>query len=206
MLLRWVMAIGLALPCGFAMAHSTLSAYVQHDVLLEASKTYLDLTVQLTFFDDEAEARRDALDVNGDGDFSAEERAAFKKALMAEAEKALLLHVDGAALELVSRFDPEIACAVPPGGEAHLRFEIRLHFFADLPALPDGKAALEVHDSLYADVPAMASLRVAAKDGIQISAANGGRERPRAEGADAPLIFEAQLGGNGKSTGSTPAR
>ncbi len=206
MLLRWVMAIWFAIHCGLAMAHSTLSAYVQHDVLLEASKDYLDLTVQLTFFDDEAEARRDALDVNGDGDFSAEERSVFKEALLAEAEKALLLHVAGTRVELVSRFDPEIECTVPPGGEAHLRFDIRLHFFADLPALPDGKAALEVHDSLFADVPAMASLRVAAKDGIQISAANGGRERPRAEGADAPLIFEAQLGGNGKSTGSTSAR
>jgi hypothetical protein len=206
MTLRWVMACWLAVPCSLAMAHSTLSAYVQHDVLLEASKAYLDLTVQLTFFDDEAEAQRSALDVNGDGDFSAEERAAFKKALMAEAEKTLLLHVDGAALELVSRFDPEIVCAVPPGGEAHLRFEIRLHFFADLPALPDGKAALEVHDSLFADVPAMASLRVSAKDGTQITATNGGRERPRAEGASAPLIFEAQLGGNGKSAGRTPTR
>ena len=206
MLLRWVMALWIAVPCGLAMAHSTLSAYVQHDVLLEASKAYLDITVQLTFFDDEAEAQRRALDVNGDGNFSAKERAAFEKALVAKAEKTLLLYVDGTALELVPRFDPEIACAVPPGGEAHLRFEIRLHFFADLPALPDGRAALEVHDSLFADVPAMASLRVAAKDGIQISAANGGRERPRAEGADAPLIFEAQLGGNGKSTGSTPAR
>lgn len=206
MTLRWVMACWLAVPCGLAMAHSNLSAYIQHDVHLEASKAYLDLTLQLTFFDDEAEAQRSILDTNGDGDFSVEERAAFKKALLAEAEKALSLHVAGTRVELVSRFDPEIECAVPPGGEAHLRFDIRLHFFADLPALPGGKAALEVHDSLFADVPAMASLRVSAKDGFEIVAANGGRERPRAEGTAAPLILEAQLGGNGKSTGSTPAR
>lgn len=206
MILRWVMALWLAVPCGLAMAHSNLSEYVQHDVHLEASKSYIDLTVQLTFFDDAAEAQRRVLDCNGDGDFSAQEREVFKKALLTDAEKALSLQVAGARVDLVPRFDPEVECAVPPGGEAHLRFEIRLHFFADLPAQPDGRAALEVNDSLFAEVPAMASLRVSAKDGIQISAANGGRERPRAEGAAAPLIFEAQLGGNGKSTGSNPAR
>lgn len=179
-------------PSG-AFAHADLSEYVQHEATLDAHGEYIDITLQLTFFDELAEARRRSLDRDGNGDISPEEQTALKKALLLEAEKAIVLQADGTGVELVSRFDPEIECAVPGSGGAHLRFVIRLHFFAERPPLPAGGVSLELTDGLLGDIPAMASLRVTGKDGLSISAIDEAREHSRTAGAPASLIFKAHL-------------
>lgn len=194
-LTRFVALLCFVVPGSRAAAHSNLSEYVQHDVTLEAGDVYLDLTVQLTFFDDQAERQRRALDSDGDGSFSTSEHAAFQKTLLAEADTKLALQSGDTSLELVPRYDPEIQCVASASGEgAHLRFEVRLHYFVRRPdALQEG-AELEVHDGLYPEIPAMAALRVTAKEGCRISVGNGGRERGRSADSPGPLVFEARLG------------
>lgn len=177
-----------------AAAHSNLSEYVQHDITLEAGATYIDLTARLIFFDRHAALQELFLDSDGDGRFSEMELKAFRNDVLREAEARLTLLAGTESLALIPLYAPEIVGASPETAPGHhRRFEVRLKFFARLPAAPAGELALEVRDGLYPAFPALAGFHVAGKDGIRVVADSGGQALSRPAGAPEPMALTGRL-------------
>lgn len=177
-----------------AAAHPSLSEYVQHDVTLEAGAKYLDLTLRLTFFDRHAELQEAFLDRDGDGRFSSAERAAYRSELLKAAEKQLTLDAGGVPLELLPLYDPEITADPPdPAANPPRQFEVRLKFFARLPADTRDGAALAVRDGLFPEFPALAGFHVVGKDARHLTAESDGHNLARPADAKQPLVLDARL-------------
>lgn len=172
-----------------AVAHPNLSAFVKHDVSLNACATYVDLTLGLTFFDQRAEDQRLLLDSDGDGRFSSAERATFRKALLKTVDEQMSLYADGLELSLVPRYDPEIRTDPEESG----RFEIRLHLFARRPTQAKGSTLVEIHNGLFPNDPILTAFHVAGKNGVRVTTAEGTHNLTRPADASRPLVLTAQL-------------
>lgn len=191
---RTVLVAGAWVWCAWAVAHPRLSEYVQHDITLEAGGTYVDVDVRLTFFDLHALDQEAALDADGDGRYSAAEREAYGAAVLSAAESQLGLYLGDEELPLIALYEPEIRVHAPEtGSHGHRRFEVRLPYFARLPATAPAGEALEVRDGLFPALPALAAFRVRGTDGVRLRAVDGGRGLAREPDAATPLVLRATL-------------
>jgi len=178
----------------YAPAHPVLSDYVQHDITLEASATYLDLTIRLTFFNRLAALQALLLDRDGDGHFDAKEREAFRKDLLEESEEQLTIQVGAAELDLIVLYDPELTISVEGGAYAeHDRFEVRLKFFTRLPAEVEGETNVTIRDGLYPAYPALANIHLAGKEGVRLVAEGDNHDLARPANADTPVHLRGRM-------------
>jgi hypothetical protein len=158
--------LGGAVP---APAHEVLVQYLQHRVALTLGARHVDVTVELTFFEDGSEHEREHMDANGDGRLSRAETDAWLRQLEPRLAEAITLRVDGRPVSLIPLRAPELDLLGDwRVGRGHHR--LTLFFFASTPADLAPGAEVVVEDRLWPKVRALVALRVEGRDGARLEA------------------------------------
>jgi hypothetical protein len=156
-------AIGLS---PLAEAHDVFRAYVQHAVHIAIGAQHVDLTLELTFFEEWSTRERRIMDADATGIISQAELESYVRKLAPQLAKALKLRVAGRDLPMVPLYDPEVdLLANHKVGEAHHR--LRLFFFAPTPILHEGDEIV-VEEHLWPEAKALATSQAEGRDGCTL--------------------------------------
>lgn len=151
-----------------AAAHDVLGACVQHGVHLTVGAQHIDLTLDLTFFEEWSARERAVMDTDASGHISRAETESYLKKLAPHLSQQVKLRVAGRELELAPLYDPEIdLLANDEVGPAHHR--LRLFFFA--PTLTGLRADDEivVEDRLWPAAKVLGTPQAEGRDGCTLT-------------------------------------
>lgn len=160
-----VFATGFVSQC--ALAHVSLEEYVRQAVAMSVDATNIDISFQFSFPSSLSHQERKRMDTDGDGVLRKKDREAYLAEVTEQASKALKLIVDGQALALIPLAEPVLDLQGAEGVEAHPH-ELRLEFFARIPATFGVDSRLTLDSGLWADLPMMVSISAQGEDGIRL--------------------------------------
>jgi len=152
-----------------ATAHELFTTFIQHCFRLSVDARYMDLTVELTFFEEWSARERRIMDADGDGRITRPELEAYLKIIAPVVAEQVRLRLGESELPLALLYDPEVdllgnSLTIP----GHHR--LRLHFFAPKPARLTAHSELIVEDRLWPDARALASVSAEGHDGATLEA------------------------------------
>lgn len=147
-----------------ATAHDLFTAYVQHSVRLTVGARHVDLTLDLTFFEEWSARERQAMDPDADGRITRAEVESYLKKLAPQLSQQVKLRVAGRELLLAPLYDPELDLlgndkAIP----GHHR--LRLFFFAPTPAALRANDEFVIEDRLWPEAKLLATVAAEGRDG-----------------------------------------
>ena len=149
-----------------AQAHNVLGEYVQHGIHLTVGAQHIDITVDLTFFEQWSSRERGVMDADGSGAVTRAELESYLKRLAPQLSTRVKLRVAGRELPLIPLYDPEVdLLADDKVGPAHHR--LRLFFFAPTPELNAGDVIV-IEDSLWPEAKAIATPQTEGHDGCKL--------------------------------------
>jgi hypothetical protein len=150
-----------------ASAHDFFTAYIQHQVQLTVGAQHLDLTVDLTFFEEWSARERRQMDANGDGRITHAELDSYLKKLAPELARQVRVRVAGRELALASLYEPEVdLLGNDKVGPGHHR--LRLLFFAPTPPGLRATDAIVIEDRLWPEANALTTLQAEGHDGCAL--------------------------------------
>lgn len=188
-LLLWIGWLGGAVP---ASSHEVLAQYLQHRVAVTLGARHVDVTVELTFFEDGSAHEREHMDADGDGRLSRAETDAWLRQLEPRLAGAITLRLDGRPVALIPLRAPELDLLGDERvGRSHHR--LTLFFFAPTPVDLVPGAEVVVEDRLWPKSRAVVVLQVEGRDGARLEAASLGDSLrlPAREGE--PRMFKARV-------------
>jgi len=148
-------------------AHNFLSEFIQHGIQLTVGAQHIDVTVDLTFFEDWSARERGVMDADGSGNITRAEQVTYLKKLATQLSKQVTLRVADRELTLVPLYDPEIdLLGDNQVGPAHHR--LRLFFFATTPELRAGDEIV-IEDTLWPEAKALATPQTEGRDGCKLT-------------------------------------
>jgi hypothetical protein len=151
-----------------ARAHDMLGSYVQHAVHLTAGAQHLDITLDLTFFEEWSARERKAMDTDGSGVITRSEQEAYLKGMETGACQQVKLFVSGREVPLASLYPPEIdLLANSRVGPAHHR--LRVFFFAAAPAGLRAGDELVIDDKLWPQANILVTSQAEGRDGCRLA-------------------------------------
>jgi len=152
-----------------ALGHDLFADYIQHRVALTVGARHLDVTVQLTFFENGSEHEREHIDTDGDGRVSGGEVKRYLTAVEESSSRAVTLRVDGRPIALMPLYAPQLDLLGnnQVGRGHHL---LTLCFFATTPADLVSGTEITIENRLWSGVRALAALRVEGRDGARLEA------------------------------------
>jgi hypothetical protein len=166
-----------ASPC-IARAHDMLGSCVQHAVHLAVGAQHIDVTLDLTFFEEWSASERATMDADGNSGITRSEQDAYLKRIGPGLGQQVKLFVAGRELALALLYDPELdLLGNHRVGPAHHR--LRLFLFGTTPAGLRAGDEIVVEDKLWPQADMLATPRAEGRDGCRLAA-----ERP----ADAALL------------------
>jgi hypothetical protein len=152
---------------GGAPAHEQLAAFIQHHVHLAVGKRYIDVTVDLTFFEEWSARERLAMDANRDGRITRAESEAYLKKLAPDLARQVRLRVAGRELDLAPLYEPELdLLGANQTGPA--RHRLRLWFFGPTPANLRPSDDIVIEDRLWSQAQALGTLEAEGQDGCAL--------------------------------------
>lgn len=174
-------------------AHNILSEFIQHGVQLTVSAPHVDVTVDLTFFEEWSVRERGAMDADGSGDITRVELENYLKRLAPQLARQVKLRVAGRELALVPLYEPEIdLLGDKQVGPAHHR--LRLFFFAPTPELHAGDE-LVIESGLWPEAKALATPQSEGRDGCKLTtliSVDAGLTNPPSQGEKRLFKFRCQ--------------
>jgi hypothetical protein len=151
-----------------ARAHDLLGSYVQHGIHLAAGAQHLDVTLDLTFFEEWSGRERKAMDADDSGIITRSEQEAYLNRIEADTCKQVRLLVGGRKVPLASLYPPEIdLLADNRVGPAHHR--LRLCFFATTPAGLRAGDEIVVEDRLWPQANILVTPQAEGRDGCRLA-------------------------------------
>jgi len=148
-------------------AHNILSEFIQHGVHLTVGAQHMDVTVDLTFFEEWSAREREVMDADDNGSITRAEQEIYLRKLAPEISKHVKLRVAGREVTLVPLYDPEVdLLADDKVGPAHHR--LRVFFFAPTPALRAGDEIV-IEDSFWPEAKALATPQTEGHDGSKLT-------------------------------------
>jgi hypothetical protein len=165
------------LLAGFALglshrtvAHDLFTAFIQHSVRLTVGARHVDLTVDLTFFEEWSAGERHVMDADADGRITRPELDVYLKRLASELSHRVKLRVAGRELPLAPLYEPEADLlgndkAIP----GHHR--LRLYFFAPTPAKLRAQDEFVIEDRMWPEAKILATVAADGQDGATLEAA-----------------------------------
>lgn len=173
-------------------AHDLFAAYIQHRVGISMGARHIDVTVQLTFFEEGSEHERTHMDANRDGRISRAESDAYLQTLEPKLAKAVTLQIGGRPVTLIPLRTPELDLLGQDGvGRGHHRLVV--YYFAPVPQQLSPGMEILVENRLWPEARALGSMQVEGKEGCRLEAVPAGDPVfPPAKGAEA-RIFKARL-------------
>jgi hypothetical protein len=146
-----------------APAHDLFTAYVQHSIRLTVGARHIDLTLDLTFFEEPSARERAVMDADANGKITRSELGAYVRNLAPRLAEQVALRVAGQEVPLMPLYDPEIDLLGNDSvGLTHHR--LRLFFFAPTPAALREGADLTIEDRLWPDTKALGTLEAEGRD------------------------------------------
>ena len=172
-------------------AHDLFTAFIQHSARLTVGARHVDLTVDLTFFEEWSARERLAMDTDGDGRITRAELDAYLKNVAPELSKQVKLRVAGRELSLAPLYDPEADLlgndkAIP----GHHR--LRLFFFAPTPATLRAGNQFVIEDRLWPEAKMLATAAAEGRDGAALEAGQPGDAGFAALRPGEALLFKVQ--------------
>jgi hypothetical protein len=165
-----------------AAAHDLFAAYIQHRIHLTVGAKYVDVAVELTFFEDWSWLERQAMDADHNGRISRAELESYQKRLAVVAAEQVTLRLAGREISLAPLYEPEVdLLGNDQTGPAQHR--LRLFFFAPRPAALRAGDELVIEDSLWPKAKALGTLEAEGRDGCVLEAQKAG------DPAFAPTLF-----------------
>jgi hypothetical protein len=153
-------------PQRSTQAHNILSEFIQHNLHLTVGTQHLDVTVDLTFFEEWSARERKAMDADGSGDITRAELEAYLNKCAPQLARQVKLRVAGRELPLVPLYNPEVdLLADRKVGPAHHR--LRLFYFAPTPELRAGDEIV-IEDQLWPEAKAIATPQTEGRDGCKL--------------------------------------
>jgi hypothetical protein len=148
-------------------AHGTLGAYLQHSLHLRVDAQHIDITLDVTFFEEPSARERAKMDTNADGRITPAEVESYVKQRASGFYGEVKLSVGGHEVSLVPLYEPEIVLANEKT-DALAHHHLRLSFFAETP--PDLKAndRIVVDDLLWQDLKSLRTQEVKGDDGCEL--------------------------------------
>jgi len=176
-----LVAIGMS---SSAEAHDVLGTYVQHGVHLTIGMDHVDVTLDLTFFEEWSTRERRTMDADASGKITRTELNSYVTKFAPQLAQQVKLRVAGREVPLVPLYDPEVdLLANDTVGPAHHR--LRLFFFAPTPMLQE-KDEIVIEDHLWPEAKALATSAAEGRDGCTLTAedsAHAGSAPLRPDGA-----------------------
>lgn len=162
-----LLVAGLLGPSLPAIAHGVLASYVQHGVLLKVGAEHIDLTVDLTFFEEPSARERKVMDADADGHITRSEVEGYLKKLAPGFLKHVKLFAAGREVPLIPLYDPEIELATAEATAlAHHR--LRLCFFAITPPSLKANDVFLVEDQFWPEVKSLGAQQADGDDGCRL--------------------------------------
>ena len=150
-----------------AVAHDLFAAYVQHSVHLTVGARHIDLTLDLTFFEEPSLRERAVMDADANGHITRSESASYARKVATQLAEQVVLRVADQEVPLVPLYDPEIdLLGSDRVGLAHHR--LRLFFFAPTPTALRAGADVVVEDLLWPENKALGTLQADGRDGCTL--------------------------------------
>ncbi len=155
------------------VAHDVFRQYIQHSIHLTIGARYIDLVVDLTFFEDWSARERALMDADHDGRVTRSELSAYLKKLAPQLASQVQLGIAGRKFVPVPLYDPEVdLLGDDKVGPAHHR--LRLCFFLPTPPELHYRTEILVEDRLWPDAKALATLQPEPHDGCKLEAEKPG--------------------------------
>jgi hypothetical protein len=150
-----------------AVAHDLFAACVQHSLHLTVGARYIDLTLDLTFFEQPSVRERAVMDADANGHITRPEIDSYVKRLAPQLAGQVALHLAGQEVPLVPLYDPEVDLLGDDRVDmAHHR--LRLFFFALIPTALRADTEVVVEDLLWPETKALGTLDVEGRDGCTL--------------------------------------
>jgi len=147
-----------------ALAHAFFTTYIQHQVQIIVGAQYIDVTVDLTFFEEWSASERRQMDANGDGQITQAELDSYLKRLEPQLAAQVRISVAGSELALVPLYEPEVdLLGNDKVGPWHHR--LRLLFFAPTPTSLRPTDVIVIEDGLWSGAKAIVTLQAEGHDG-----------------------------------------
>lgn len=148
-------------------AHNILSEFIQHGVQLTVGAQHIDVTVDLTFFEEWSVRERKAMDADGSGEIIRVEIENYLKRLAPQLARQVKLRVAGRELALVPLYEAEVdLLGDHQVGPTHHR--LRLFLFGPTPELRAGDE-LVIESSLWPEAKALATPQTEGRDGCKLT-------------------------------------
>ncbi len=166
-----VLLLAVLTPPGFrqAGAHEQFTTFIQHHIDVALGAKYLDLTVELSFFEEWSEREREAMDQNHDGQITRTEVESYVKGLAPTIAKQVTMRLRGQELPLAPLYAPEVdLLGNDLTGRAHHR--LRLFFFAATPTAGRAGEELIIEDRLWGQARALGTVQAEGQDGWVLEA------------------------------------
>lgn len=177
--------------CHAVAAHDLFTNYVQHSAHLAAGARHLDLTLDLTFFEEWSARERQVMDADTNGRITRAELDSYLKQLAPRLTRQVKVRVAGAELPLVPLYDPEVdLLANDQTGPGHHR--LRLFFFAPTPPTLRAGDEIVVEDSLWPGAKTLGTVQAEGRDGCLLTTevtTAPGLPPPR---SDQPRLFKVR--------------
>ncbi len=168
---RWsslfALAVMIGVSPGVTSAHDLYTAFIQHRVQLEVGAQHIDLTLDLTFFEEWSSRERRLMDADKDGRITRAEIEWYLMKLAPALAKQVRLLVGGREVALAELYEPEVdLLGSDQAGPAHHR--LRLFLFAPTPSTLGGTNGLVIDDRLWPDAKALVTLQAEGRDGCRL--------------------------------------
>ena len=150
-------------------AHDLYAAFVQHRVRMEVGAQHIDLTLDLTFFEEGSMRERQRMDSDKDGRIARSEIEAYLMKNRSVLANRIKLLVAGREVPLAELYEPEVDL-LGSNRTAPAHHRLRLYFFASTPSTLRAGDSLVVEDRLRPEAKALITLDGAAADGGKIEA------------------------------------
>jgi len=133
---------------------------------MKVSAQHIDVTVELTFFEEWSARERKVMDADAGGTISRTEQEAYLKQLAPKLSQQVKLCVNGNESTLVPLYDPEVdLLGNTTVGPAHHR--LRLFFFTPTPEL-HANDEIEIEVSLWPEAKALTTPQSEGRDGCKL--------------------------------------
>ena len=185
-------------------AHEAFSEFIWHRVELGRNARHLDVTLELTFFEQWSVRERQQMDADGDGRIQRAETENYARRIATLARTQLTAFVAGQRVELIPLYTPDVDLLGRDAvGPAHHR--VTLRFFARLPATLPARAEVRIEDRLWSQARSLSDLGVSGEGaaGIETEPPVGRAPAASTAGVEPPLLFHARLGQPGTATPAT---
>jgi hypothetical protein len=150
-----------------AAGHDLLGAYVQHRVHLSVGARHIDLTLDLTFFEEPSARERRVMDADANGHITRSELESYVRRLAPQLAEQVDLRAAGRDVPLVPLYNPEIDL-LGNNKSGLARHRLRLFFFASTPTALRADSEIVVVDRLWPDTRALGTFQAEGRDGCAL--------------------------------------